>query len=162
MTTKIAIIEASKFNPLNYHEAVRLSFEEITHRSVIYKKLFAFEQYITGFPFDYVFDTPEQLDAFIVTVPESITKVQLIRHLDYSEDSFIPAFAQLSGLNEETGENDRYNMLMSVVNTSVKYRRYWDASYNLYRNDDIVHALAYAFNMSDEDIDSLFVKANTY
>jgi hypothetical protein len=56
METKIAIIAASKFNPANYSELIKSSeWTDIVHRNTTYKKIVAFEQYITGYPFDNLF-----------------------------------------------------------------------------------------------------------
>ena len=140
MTTKIAITPASTFSPLNYHEAVRQSFEDITHRNTTYKKLFAFEQYITGYPFAHVFDTQSELDAFIVSVPPTISKLQCVMLLL---------------------QRGRYAELMAVIDSdpSGVSRILFDAAATLDRDSAMVNQLAAALGFSETDTDDFFVEA---
>ena len=141
MTPKFAIIASSKFNPLNYHEVVRQSFTEITHRATVYKCLCAFEHYIDGFQFDYVFATQDDLDAFIVSVPQTISKLQ--------------AVAQLLQIN-------RYADLMAALNadTTGISRILFDAAAVLDRSSNMVNQMGAALGMSSDDVDDFFVSAS--
>ena len=65
MTPKIGIIKTSSFNILDYPEVIRDAFEDIELLGITHKKLFAFEDYINGYPFDYVFDTEEEFQTWI-------------------------------------------------------------------------------------------------
>lgn len=141
MTTKHAIIASSKFNPLNYSEVVRNSFTDVMHRAVPYKCLHAFEQYITGFQFDYVFDTQADLDAFIVSVPESITKLQCV--------------SQLLKMG-------RYAELIAVLNldTTGVSKILFDASHRLDRVSTMVNQFGGALKMTSDELDDFFVSAS--
>jgi len=62
---KLGLIQASKFNSENYHELVRSSFKQVELLGNSYYKLFAFNQYIDGYDFDYVFNSEEELQAWL-------------------------------------------------------------------------------------------------
>ncbi len=62
---KIGLIQAQKYNPDNYQEIVKDKFQDIELLGNSYKKLFAFNQYIDGYDFDYVFNSEDELQAWL-------------------------------------------------------------------------------------------------
>lgn len=141
---KIGIIQKSKFNISNYSDVIKLNdFTEVNHRTVVYKKLVAFEEYINGYPFDYVFDTIEELDAFIVSVPQTITKFQASKQLR---------------------EMGKYQDLMTILDLDPTgdAKIDWTDAQNLNRNHELVLGLAQALGMDSNGVDDFFVEANKY
>lgn len=139
---KIGLIQTAKFNISNYSDVVKFEdFKDITHRTTEYKKLIAFEEYIDGYPFDYVFNTQEELDAWMVYVPQTISKLQCVKLLL---------------------ERNRYTELITAIDsdTTGVSRILFDAAAILDRNSTMVNQFANILGFSSEDTDSFFVEAS--
>lgn len=141
MVTKIALIESSKFIESNYHELTKGEFADIIHRNTPYKRLFAFENMVTGYLFDYVFNDEVEFESWFVFVPNEITKLQCVEQLRI---------------------DNKYSDLMTALKldaTGWDMIR-WEAASTLARDSQMVANLAGAFGMSSEDVDTFFVNAS--
>lgn len=63
---KIGAVLAVSFNADNYNEVVRDSFKDVIQGGKDFKVLCAFEHYINGHPFDFVFDTVEAYEKWVI------------------------------------------------------------------------------------------------
>ena len=61
---KIGVIKTENFIPENYSGVIVNAFEDIEVGEDMYKKLFAFSQYIEGYVFETVFDTQEAFELW--------------------------------------------------------------------------------------------------
>ena len=141
MQTKIGVIQTSKFEVSNYSESVQNAFTDIKHRNIDYKYLFAFDNHINGYPFDHVFNTSEEYEAWLVYVPNEITKLQYVEQLRI---------------------DNKYNDLMTALKldaTGWDMIR-WEAAAVLARDSQMVVKLATALGMSSEDVDTFFINAS--
>lgn len=141
MVIKIGIIEASKFDANNYSETVRNSFTDFLHRNKPYKRLEAFSHYIDGSAFDLIFESEAEFEAWLVFVPQTISKLQAVKRL------------------LDTG---RYTDLMTAIDkdpTGVS-RILFEAAYTLARDSNMVNEMAAGLGFSDEDTDEFFVEAD--
>ena len=76
MKAKTGIIKAANFNPENYSEVVRDSFQDIIQNGIEYKMIFCFEKYVNE-NFDHVFDTLEGYQVWLEKgVNKTITNVK--------------------------------------------------------------------------------------
>ncbi|MBI9064886.1 MAG: hypothetical protein JEZ14_23065 [Marinilabiliaceae bacterium] len=74
---KIGVISSMSFNTDNFDEIVKGAFIDIIQQGKSYKVLYAFEQYITGYSFDYVFDTHDSYDQWLAYgIDKTICKVE--------------------------------------------------------------------------------------
>ena len=141
MTTKIGVIQASKFDASSYSESVQNAFTDIKHRNTDYKYLFAFDSHIDGYPFDFIFNNKEEYDSWLVYVPTEITKLQCVEQLRI---------------------DNKYNDLMAALKldaTGWDMIR-WEAAGTLARDSQMVAKLAGALDMSSDDVDTFFINAS--
>ncbi len=76
MIPKIAVIQTVNFDASNYSEVIQDKFVDITQNETAYKKLFAFNNYIDDYDFDFVFDSIDGYEAWLLEgVDTTITKV---------------------------------------------------------------------------------------
>ncbi len=141
MTTKIGVIQTSKFVVSNYSEWVQNYFTDIKHKNTDYKYLFAFSDMIDGYTFDHVFNNVEEYEAWLVYVPNEITKLQCVEQL------------RIDG---------KYNDLITALKldaTGWDMIR-WEAAAVLARDSQMVAKLATALVMSSDDVDTFFINAS--
>jgi hypothetical protein len=141
MQTTIGVIEKSKFVKSNYDPLLQESFSEILHRNTPYMYVHTFEHYTTNAPFDHVFASTEEYEAWLVYVPPFISKLQAVSHLLAI---------------------DRYNDLMTALDadaTGTK-RILFDAAHQLDRSSTMVNEMGVALGFSSEELDTLFVEAD--
>lgn len=140
MTTKIGVIQTSKFEISNYSESVQNSFTDIKHRNTDYKYLFAFDSHIDGYPFDFIFNCKEEYEAWLVYVPTEITKLQCVEQLRI---------------------DNRYNDLTTALRSDATGWDMirWEAAATLARDSQMVAKLAGALSMTSDDVDTFFINA---
>lgn len=141
MVTVIAVIEKSKFDKTNYNPLIQDSFSEIIHRNTPYMYVHTFEHYTTDAPFDHIFKSSEEYEAWFLFVPSFISKLQAVSHLLAI---------------------DRYNDLMTALDADLTgtKRILFDAAHQLDRNSTMVNEMGVALGFSSEEIDTLFVEAD--
>ena len=90
---KIGLIQSANFNPDNYSEIVINRFTDIEVGADSYKMLFAFSEYIDGYPFDKIFDTHEELELWKLEYEWKYFLIPL---------DLVPAIAHYSGFVKQT------------------------------------------------------------
>ena len=139
--TKIAVIEKSKFVISDYDEILQNSYTEILHRNTPYMYILTFEQYTVDAPFDHVFNSREEYEAWLIYVPPVISKLQAV---------------------SELLKLDKYADLISVLEadeTGVS-KILFDAAHQLYRDSEMVNTIGMGLGFSDEDTDTFFVNSS--